>query len=296
MATSEIFPIFQRTKRPARPASAPVSVQRSAASRNQGAPRSRPTASPHAQRSAGAAQRSRPVREREAGEGNGTRTSSVPNAVSLSNAATVSTRPSASLRPRLRSDNGAVEPAPKTRTPVREAQTASVEAPQLLARSRSAGASRTRQESRNNHPSRVDQGDRPARRFLLRVSIALLLVAFGLFALAFLGVLPARTYFGQQDELVQKKARLVMLGERNGMLGNRVASLQSDQVVARIARDQFGMVAPGDTLTVLPGLRDESLSLNGDASNVVAAVPPADVATDPALLSSLMHWIRQIVG
>jgi Septum formation initiator len=116
------------------------------------------------------------------------------------------------------------------------------------------------------------------------------------FALAFLGVLPARTYFGQQDELVQKKARLIMLGERNSVLGNRVASLQSDQVVARIARDQFGMVAPGDTLTVLPGLRDESLSLNGDASNVVAALPPAGVTGDPALLSSLLHWIRQIVG
>lgn len=224
MATSEIFPIFQRTKRPVRPASASVSVQRSGASRNQGAPRSRPISSPGAQRSSGAAQRS------------------------------------------------------------------------LLAGSRSAAGGRTRQDSRNNHPSRIDQGDRPARRFLLRVSVALLLLAVGLFALAFLGVLPARTYFGQQHELVQKEARLVMLGERNSQLGNRVASLQSDQVVARIARDQFGMVAPGDTLTVLPGLRDESLSLNGDASNVVAAVPPADVAEDPALLSSLMHWIREIVG
>jgi hypothetical protein len=121
-------------------------------------------------------------------------------------------------------------------------------------------------------------------------------VVFSVFALAFLGVLPARTYFGQQDELVQKEARLVMLDERNSALGNRVASLQSDQVVARIARDQFGMVAPGDTLTVLPGLRDESLSLNGDASNVVSAVPPADQVGEPALLSSLLNWIRQIVG
>jgi cell division protein FtsB len=281
MATSEIFPIFQRTKRPARPTSASVSVQRSAASRNQGVPRSRPAGSPSAQQSSGAAQRPRPMRAREAGEGHGTRTSS-----------------SASLRPRLRSDQAIVASASPTQ-PVamrRQAESASMRAPQPLARSRSAVGGRTRQDSRDNHPSRVDQGDRPARRFLLRVSIALLLLAFGLFALAFLGVLPARTYFGQQDELVQKKARLVMLGERNSLLGNRVASLQSDQVVARIARDQFGMVAPGDTLTVLPGLRDESLSLNGDASNVVAAVPPADVAADPALLSSLMHWIRQIVG
>jgi cell division protein FtsB len=252
MATSEIFPIFQRTQRtpggqrsqasprtkqPVRSASAAVSAQRSGASRSlgvTGAPRSSRPVLGNAQRSAGVVQRSRPP--------------------------------------------------------------ASVQAPQLLSRPRSAVAGRTRQDSRDNHPSRVNHGDRPARRFLLRVGIALLLVAFGLFALAFLGVLPARTYFGQQDELVQKKARLVMLGERNGMLGDRVASLQSDQVVARIARDQFGMVAPGDTLTVLPGLRDGSLSLNGDAKNVVAAVPPADVTSDPALLSSLMHWIRQIVG
>jgi cell division protein FtsB len=130
----------------------------------------------------------------------------------------------------------------------------------------------------------------------VRTAFGLLFVGLGVFGLAFLGVLPARTYFGQQDELVQKKARLVMLGERNSLLGNRVASLQSDQVVARIARDQFGMVAPGDTLTVLPGLRDESLSLNGDGSSVVAAVPPANVAGDPALLSSLLNWIRVIVS
>lgn len=145
-------------------------------------------------------------------------------------------------------------------------------------------------------PATAATGDRPARRFLIRAGIAVVVVAVGVFALAFLGVLPARTYFGQQDELVQKKARLIMLGERNAVLGNRVAALQSDQVVARIARDQFGMVAPGDTLTVLPGLRDASLSLNGDGSNVVTAVPPADVVADPALLSSLLNWIRGIVS
>lgn len=158
------------------------------------------------------------------------------------------------------------------------------------------GTHRTQVSSRTAGPTTAAMGDRPARRFLIRAGIALVLVALGVFALAFLGVLPARTYFGQQDELVQKKARLIMLGERNGVLENRVAALQSDQVVARIARDQFGMVAPGDTLTVLPGLRDASLSLNGDGSNVVTAVPPADIVADPALLSSLLNWIRGIVS
>jgi hypothetical protein len=43
-------------------------------------------------------------------------------------------------------------------------------------------------------------------------------------------------------------------------------------------------------------LRDESLSLNGDGTNIVTAVPPADVVPDPALLSSLLYWIRGIVG
>jgi cell division protein FtsB len=158
------------------------------------------------------------------------------------------------------------------------------------------GTHGTQVSLRTAGPTKAAMGDRPARRFLIRAGIAVVVVAVGVFALAFLGVLPARTYFGQQDELVQKKARLIMLGERNAVLGNRVAALQSDQVVARIARDQFGMVAPGDTLTVLPGLRDASLSLNGDGSNVVTAVPPADVVADPALLSSLLNWIRGIVS
>jgi cell division protein FtsB len=289
MATSEIFPIFQRTKRPMRPVAS--TVQRSGVAHASGAvPRSaRPTAGSRPPRPAAEMPRSRPVRTREASEGN------------ASLAASRSTQTSASVRPRLRSNQGA--PTARSQTPSvapvatgRLRVQAESSPRQLLAGSRSAVGGRTRQESRDSHPARLHQGDRPARRFLLRVTIALLVVAVGVFALAFLGVLPARTYFGQQDELVQKKARLVMLGERNGLLGNRVASLQSDQVVARIARDQFGMVAPGDTLTVLPGLRDESLSLNGDASNVVSAVPPADVAEDPALLSSLMVWLRQIVS
>ena len=131
---------------------------------------------------------------------------------------------------------------------------------------------------------------------MIRSALVMLLVAAFVLGLAFLGVLPARTYFGQQDELVRKKARLVMLGERNGVLGNRVAALQNDQVVARIARDQFGMVPAGDTLTVLPGLRDESASLNGDGSDIVTPVPPADASADPALISSLLRWVRGLVG
>jgi cell division protein FtsB len=259
MATSEIFPIFQRTKRPARPArSGPVAAQRPSMSR---------AAAVRAPSSA-------------ATRSNRAPSDSAANGPQLRTRAAVSGQPrsgpSTSLRPRLVNAR-----------------------PDSLVRTRATSASPAAVQARSVAPARVArevQGDRPARRFLLRAAIALLLAVLGVFALAFLGVLPARTYFGQQDELVQKKARLIMLGERNSALGNRVASLQSDQVVARIARDQFGMVAPGDTLTVLPGLRDESLSLNGDASNIVAALPPANVSGDPALLSSLVQWIRQIVG
>jgi cell division protein FtsB len=256
MATSEIFPIFQRTKRPARPGSVLAqrpSTSRAAAVRVPGS----------------AATRSNRTTARVATNGPQLRTRAAV-------AGRPRSGPSTSLRPRLAN----ARPDSLVRTHATSASPAAVHA-------RSVAPARAARET---------QGGRPARRFLLRAAIAFLLVVLGVFALAFLGVLPARTYFGQQDELVQKKARLIMLGERNGVLGNRVASLQSDQVVARIARDQFGMVAPGDTLTVLPGLRDESLSLNGDASNIVAALPPANVSGDPALLSSLIHWVRQIVG
>jgi cell division protein FtsB len=298
MATSEIFPIFQRTKRPTRPAG--PAMQRA----------QRPSGSRPVVRSA--------MSDAEKSAGSSTGSSSG----SSSGMARSPQRPgNVAQRSRLSSSgaragsNAGSRPASRSGLALGQSsglssQQSSVaitpmSAPGPLAVRRAAAQTRnpstrnasTRNAStRNAPPARGPQGDRPARRFLLRFGIAVLLVGIGVFALAFLGVLPARTYFGQQDELVQKKARLVMLGERNSLLGNRVASLQSDQVVARIARDQFGMVAPGDTLTVLPGLRDESLSLNGDASNVVTAIPPADVAGDPALLSSLLHWLRQIVG
>jgi cell division protein FtsB len=285
MATSEIFPIFQRTKRPTRPAG--PAMQR-------------------AQRPSG----SRPVVRSAMSDARKSAGSSTGMARSPQRPGNVAQRSLLSSSGARAGSNAGSRPASRSGLALGQSsglssQQSSVaitpmSAPGPLAVRRAAAQTRnasTRNAStRNAPPARAPQGDRPARRFLLRFGIAVLLVGIGVFALAFLGVLPARTYFGQQDELVQKKARLVMLGERNSLLGNRVASLQSDQVVARIARDQFGMVAPGDTLTVLPGLRDESLSLNGDASNVVTAIPPADVAGDPALLSSLLHWLRQIVG
>ena len=312
MATSEIFPIFQRTKRPTRPTTATASVQHAPVRR---------AAKPGAARvvqargAAGAIGGSRP--------GSAARTSQPSGAVPrprTSNTAARGASPAAIASSSQRTGSSdrnrgervsAVAQTPlalKARIkPMAEVAAArqgssnlsskrSAPAERIERASRSVDVRRTENQARSTGPARAEQGDRPARRFFFRVGLALLVAAIGVFALAFLGVLPARTYFGQQDELVQKKARLVMLGERNSMLGNRVASLQSDQVVARIARDQFGMVAPGDTLTVLPGLRDESLSLNGDASNIVPPVPPADVAGDPALLSSLLRWIRQIVG
>ncbi len=282
MATSEIFPIFQRTKRPARPASRPV--QRSTVNRS-AETQARPTIGTGAPRVARAARNpqragdpvhaSRAVRAGDAGRVGDT----VKRVRVASDRGNATMLPRPNQRVAIPNERGSARSerlAPRTTSTSPSARTA------LGTRQRTRATQERRdlvvpppvpQKSRHAAPTRVEQGDRPARRFLMRVAIALLLLAIGVFALAFLGVLPARTYFGQQDELVQKKARLVMLGERNSVLGNRVASLQSDQVVARIARDQFGMVAPGDTLTVLPGLRDESLSLNGDASNVVTAVP-----------------------
>ncbi len=272
MATSEIFPIFQRTKRPMGPTASAASVQRSSEGRPAAQPataRPRPTAASRtAQRPSVGVQRTRASN------------------TAARRAESALTRPA--TPPRSGSDN-------RDRGGRVTAQV-QMPSPLPLRSPRSVDVLHAERQARSTSPARAERSDRPARRFFLCFGLALLAFALGVFALAFLGVLPARTYFGQQDELVQKKARLVMLGERNSLLGNRVASLQSDQVVARIARDQFGMVAPGDTLTVLPGLRDESLSLNGDASNVVTAVPPADVAADPALLSSLLNWIRQIVG
>jgi cell division protein FtsB len=110
-----------------------------------------------------------------------------------------------------------------------------------------------------------------------------------------LGVIPVRAYVLQKHELNAGKARLSMLNDRNDALRERVRVLNTDEEMQRLALDQFGMVRPGQKLTVIPGLRTEGSVL--DANRTDPIENPAPSATESpkvsrvrAILDAVQFW------
>jgi len=83
--------------------------------------------------------------------------------------------------------------------------------------------------------------------------LGLLLASVVLAGLLFLFVLPGRTYLSQRSNLSSTAARIRVLGTENAKLQQRVKQLQTDAEVERIAREQYGMVKPGEqAFAILP--------------------------------------------
>jgi cell division protein FtsB len=84
------------------------------------------------------------------------------------------------------------------------------------------------------------------RRLLLGVLAALALVGF-LFAFVY----PTRTYLGQRDQIRRAEERLAVLQRQTVTLERDTKRLQGDAEVERIAREQYGLVRPGETPYVI---------------------------------------------
>jgi cell division protein FtsB len=121
------------------------------------------------------------------------------------------------------------------------------------------------------------------RRSALKGFILLLLAAGIVLLFTILGVIPVRAYVVQRHELDASRARLEMLSTRNSVLTERAQVLGTDVEMQRLALDQFGMVRPGERLTVIPGLRSEGSVL--DAARPDTIVGPAPSATQAPRLS-----------
>jgi cell division protein FtsB len=81
---------------------------------------------------------------------------------------------------------------------------------------------------------------RRRRRLLLGGVAAFAAVAAGVV------VLPARTWVSQQMELRSSKAELQQLQSSNDALSHKIDELGSDGSIERQAREQFGLVYPGE--------------------------------------------------
>jgi cell division protein FtsB len=81
--------------------------------------------------------------------------------------------------------------------------------------------------------------------------LVVLLCAVAVIGVLFLFVLPGRTYLAQRRSLSAAVARAGALGRANDQLDQRIKQLQTDAEVERVAREQYGLIKPGETPYVI---------------------------------------------
>jgi len=80
-------------------------------------------------------------------------------------------------------------------------------------------------------------------------------------ALTISGVFPFRQLIDQQRAVEESRQQLAALEEENRRLEQDIAALYTDEEIERVARDQYGLVRPGETGYVIvdpPGADAES--------------------------------------
>ncbi|MBA2752560.1 MAG: septum formation initiator family protein [Actinobacteria bacterium] len=71
--------------------------------------------------------------------------------------------------------------------------------------------------------------------------------------LVFLAVFPTRTYLTQRRDLSNTERRLAVLSSQNQELSGRVARLNTEAEIERLAREQYNLVRPGEeAFAILP--------------------------------------------
>jgi cell division protein FtsL len=90
---------------------------------------------------------------------------------------------------------------------------------------------------------------REGPRLTARAAVLLIAVAF----LAILAVVPARQLLDQRGQMAELERRAAQLETQNAKLRAAVARLHDPAELERLARECLGMVAPGETVLLVPG-------------------------------------------
>jgi cell division protein FtsB len=80
----------------------------------------------------------------------------------------------------------------------------------------------------------------------MRRAVRVLLVAVVVGGIVFLFVLPGRTWLAQGRARAAAQRQDAALSRENAALAERVSELQSSAYVEQLAREQFGLVLPGE--------------------------------------------------
>ena len=90
--------------------------------------------------------------------------------------------------------------------------------------------------------------DRVRRRHVAVRTALFLVVVVGLL---FVFVYPTRTFLAQRKESADARSQLTLLHAENAKLAAEAKRLQRDDVVEGLARQQYGLVKPGETPYVI---------------------------------------------
>ena len=112
---------------------------------------------------------------------------------------------------------------------------------------------RTRAASQKSKRSRAKREARARRLRIQRPSMRLALVLVVLVGLLFAFVYPTRTFLDQRNDTNKARAQLEVLQAENARLARESKRLSTDSEIERLAREQYGLVRPGERpFVVLP--------------------------------------------
>lgn len=132
-------------------------------------------------------------------------------------------------------------------------------------------------------PSHVEPGGRSRRRPKQHrrapLIAVLLLVAL---SITLAGIFPFRQVIAQQRQVENTREKLDALVAENASLEDQVAALHTEPEVERLAREQYGLVDPGETPYVV---------VQPDSDNAPPPPPETEPVDDRSLLRQVWDWM-----
>jgi cell division protein FtsB len=111
--------------------------------------------------------------------------------------------------------------------------------------------------------------------------LGLVIGSIALAAVLFLFVLPSRTYLAQRQSLTAAETRLKVFNEQNAKLADQASKLQTTAEIERVAREQYGLVMPGQTAyAIVP------------SATAAAPAPPPKPQAKRGLVSRVWHDVQ----
>jgi cell division protein FtsB len=107
----------------------------------------------------------------------------------------------------------------------------------------------------------------------------LAVVLLGALALTVSGILPFRQLISQQNQIERSQAQRTALTDENDLLAEDIAMLGTDAEIERLAREQYGLVRPGEVAYVV----------------VTPDEPPVvEAPSDPVVRSDQRPWWERV--